>query len=55
MYSVNEISTWRAGEEGREGTGVGPLREQIRSGGKVGGDEGDIDEEAETEERGIGQ
>jgi len=36
-----------------EGTGIGPLREQTRSEGKVGGDE-ERDEEAEAE-RGIGQ
>lgn len=36
-------------------TGVGPLREQRWSEGKLEGDEGDIDEEAETEEREIGQ
>lgn len=35
--------------------GKGPLREQRRSEGKMEGDEGDIDEEAETEEREIGQ
>lgn len=49
-YSINEISTWR-----RERVS-GHMREQTQAGGKVGGgEEGDIDEEAETEERGIGQ
>lgn len=54
MYvCTGNVTKSRCGE--RETSG-GPLRGRRWRGGKVGEDEvGDIDEEAETEERGIGQ